>query len=61
MVIIVKVMVNYEENFDNDDTKNGDEEDDAASTSLFRSKKERVPVITNPRFLLTEILCPSLP
>ena len=29
MVIIVKVMVNYEENFDNDDTKNGDEEDNA--------------------------------
>ena len=29
MVIIVKVMVKYEENFDNDNTKNGDEEDDA--------------------------------
>ena len=26
---MMKVMVNYEENFDNNDNKNGDEEDDA--------------------------------
>ena len=29
IITMMKVMVNYKENFDNDDTKNGNEEDDA--------------------------------